>query len=65
MVPSSGESAEQMFANTGYKQEEQKDRSDLAVFYHDVLPGLAAEAIARGRKQNPDGRRRKSCRDGC
>jgi pimeloyl-ACP methyl ester carboxylesterase len=29
MVPSPGESAEEMFANTGYKQEEQKDPSDL------------------------------------
>lgn len=52
MVPSSGESAEQMFANAGYKKEEQKDPSNLAVFYHDVPPGLAAEAIARGRKQS-------------
>jgi pimeloyl-ACP methyl ester carboxylesterase len=52
MVPSPGESAEQMFANTGYKQEEQNDSSNLAVFYHDVPPRLAAEAIAGGRKQS-------------
>jgi pimeloyl-ACP methyl ester carboxylesterase len=52
MVPSPGESAVEMFANTGYKQEEQKDPSDRAVFYHDVPPQLAAEAIARGRNQS-------------
>jgi pimeloyl-ACP methyl ester carboxylesterase len=52
MVPSPGESAEKMFANTGYKQEEQKDPSDRAVFYHDVPPQLATEAIARGRNQS-------------
>jgi pimeloyl-ACP methyl ester carboxylesterase len=52
MVPAPGESAEQMFANTEYKQEDQKDPSDLAVFYHDVPPRLATEAIARGRNQS-------------
>lgn len=52
MVPSPGESAEEMFARTGYKQEEQEDSSDLAIFYHDVPPGLAAEALARGRNQS-------------
>jgi pimeloyl-ACP methyl ester carboxylesterase len=52
MVPSPSESAEQMFANTEYKQEKQRDRSDRAVFYHDVPPGLSAEAIKRGRKQS-------------
>jgi pimeloyl-ACP methyl ester carboxylesterase len=52
MVPLPGESAEEMFANTGYKQEEQDDPSDRAVFYHDVPPRLAAEAIARGRNQS-------------
>jgi pimeloyl-ACP methyl ester carboxylesterase len=51
MVPSPGESAEEMFANTGYQQDKQDDPSDLAVFYHDVPPRLAAEAIARGRNQ--------------
>lgn len=52
MVPSPGESAEEMFANTGYKQEEQKDPSPRAVFYHDVPAELAAEALARGRDQS-------------
>jgi pimeloyl-ACP methyl ester carboxylesterase len=52
MVPSPGESAQEMFANTGYRQEEQGDPSDLAVFYHDVPPNLAAEALAKGRSQS-------------
>ncbi len=51
MVPVPGESAGQMFANTGYQQDEQEDPSDLAVFYHDVPPGLAAEALSKGRDQ--------------
>ena len=51
MVPAPGESAEEMFANTGYAQEEQEDNSDLAIFYHDVPPELAAEAMAKGRNQ--------------
>ncbi len=51
MVPAPGETPEEMFANTGYKQEKQEDPSDLAVFYHDVPPALAAEAIKRGRTQ--------------
>ena len=52
MVPSPGESADEMFVNTGYRREAQDDSSDLAIFYHDVAPALAAEALARGRKQS-------------
>ena len=52
MVPTPGETAEEMFANTGYEQEKQEDPSDLAVFYHDVPPHLAAEAMKRGRTQS-------------
>jgi pimeloyl-ACP methyl ester carboxylesterase len=52
MVPSPDESSEEMFANTGYTHEEQDDPGDLAVFYHDVPPGLAAEALAHGRNQS-------------
>jgi pimeloyl-ACP methyl ester carboxylesterase len=52
MIPAPGESAEEMFANTGYWSEEQPDSSPLAIFYHDVPPDLAAEALARGRKQS-------------
>lgn len=52
MVPSPGETAEEMFANTGWTQEEREERGALGVFYHDVPPGLAAEAIARERYQS-------------
>ena len=52
MVPAPGETAQEMFANTGYEQEKQEDPSDLAVFYHDVPPHLAAEAMSRGRTQS-------------
>jgi pimeloyl-ACP methyl ester carboxylesterase len=52
MVPAPGESANEMFANTGYRGEKQEDSSELAIFYHDVPPGLAAEALARGRRQS-------------
>ena len=31
---------------------EQDDPSDLAIFYHDVDPTLAAEALAKGRRQS-------------
>lgn len=52
MVPSPGESASEMFANTGYAQHEQEDASDLAVFYHDVEPELAKKALLKGRDQS-------------
>lgn len=52
MIPQPGESAEGMFANTGYVQEPQDDPSDLAVFYHDVPEALAGEALSRGRNQS-------------
>lgn len=51
MVPQPGESGDQMFANTGYLPEDQADTIDLAVFYHDVPPDLAAEALSKGRDQ--------------
>lgn len=52
MVPVPGESAEDMFANTGYVPPQRTDSSPLAVFYHDVDPALAAEALAKGRRQS-------------
>lgn len=52
MVPSPRESANEMFVNTGYRREAQDDPSELAIFYQDVAPALAAEALARGRKQS-------------
>jgi pimeloyl-ACP methyl ester carboxylesterase len=52
MIPKPGESAEQMFANTGYEQEPQDDPSEMAVFYHDVPEDLAKEALSKGRDQS-------------
>jgi pimeloyl-ACP methyl ester carboxylesterase len=52
MIPAPGESAEAMFANTGYTAVAQDDSSDLAIFYHDVEPTLAAEALAKSRRQS-------------
>lgn len=52
MIPRPGESAEQMFANTGYEQEPQEDPSDLALFYHDIPEALGNEALSRGRNQS-------------
>ena len=52
MVPAPGESAQEMFANTGYRPEPQKAASDVEIFYHDVPPALAREATARGRRQS-------------
>jgi hypothetical protein len=49
MVPAPGESAEEMFAATGYDGGVGDD--PVATFYHDVPPALAAEAMARGRDQ--------------
>lgn len=52
MIPRPGESANEMFENTGYAPEPQDDRGDLAIFYHDVEPALAAAALAKGRRQS-------------
>jgi pimeloyl-ACP methyl ester carboxylesterase len=52
MVPAPGESADEMWANAAYEPPVQEDSSDLAIFYHDVEPALAKEALARGRRQS-------------
>jgi hypothetical protein len=52
MIPSNGESAEQMFANTRWQPVPLEDSSPRAVFYHDVPRELAAEAAGRGRRQS-------------
>jgi pimeloyl-ACP methyl ester carboxylesterase len=52
MVPAPGESADEMFANTAYAQPEHEDSSEVAVFYHDVDPALASEALGKGRRQS-------------
>jgi pimeloyl-ACP methyl ester carboxylesterase len=63
MVPSAGESPGDWWANTGYEQarREQAERDDsttggddsmTAIFFHDVPPDLAAEAMERERAQS-------------
>jgi pimeloyl-ACP methyl ester carboxylesterase len=55
MIPAPGETANDMFADTGYgsdASEPGEDRSERAIFYHDVDPALAAEALSRGRPQS-------------
>ncbi|MEA3215286.1 MAG: hypothetical protein QOJ19_1442 [Acidimicrobiia bacterium] len=52
MVPSPGESAEEMFTNTRWQPEQLEDSSAQAVFYHDVSRELADEALRRGRRQS-------------
>ena len=52
MVPSPGESAEEMFASSGYRSELPSDAGQTEIFYQDVPPALAREALARGRRQS-------------
>ena len=52
MIPTPGESAEEMFANTGWQPERLEDSSARAVFYHDVPPDLADEALTHERRQS-------------
>lgn len=59
MVPSPGERPEDWPVNTGHEQaqKEQEQRGgpaadDVALFYHDVPPDVAAEALRRGRRQS-------------
>ena len=52
MVPMPGESAEEMFANTGWQPEQREDSTARSVFYHDVPPELANEALAHERRQS-------------
>jgi pimeloyl-ACP methyl ester carboxylesterase len=55
MIPAPGETGEEWWANTGWKEaaREQDGHGDdpIAVFLHDVPPELAAEALAKARDQ--------------
>jgi len=55
MVPLPGEKGEDWPANTGFeraaREQDLDAHDDIAVFYHDVPPELAAEAVSRGRDQ--------------
>lgn len=53
MIPAPGESASDYWANTRYNEEQHGDyRGDIAWFYQDVDPQLAAEALRHGRDQS-------------
>jgi pimeloyl-ACP methyl ester carboxylesterase len=52
MIPSPGESADEMFANTRWEPEQVADSSEQSVFYHDVPRELAEEALSRGGRQS-------------
>jgi hypothetical protein len=53
LVPVPGEAAEDWWTNTGFDREERESYDDeVALFYHDVPPELAAEAMSRGRSQS-------------
>jgi pimeloyl-ACP methyl ester carboxylesterase len=51
MIPKPGETAYEMFAATGYQPDPRADDSPIAVFYHDVPPDLAEEALSKSRDQ--------------
>ena len=52
MVPRPGESAEEMFANTGWRPEQLEDSSPRSVFYHDVPSEIADQALTHERRQS-------------
>jgi pimeloyl-ACP methyl ester carboxylesterase len=54
MIPRPGETAGEMFAATGWRMPHTDDASDRAVYYHDVDPDLAAEAMSRTRRDAGD-----------
>ncbi|MBV9171937.1 MAG: alpha/beta hydrolase [Chloroflexi bacterium] len=54
MVPAPHESAENMFATTGWQPATLEDNSPRAVFYHDVPADLADEALRRGGRRQSE-----------
>lgn len=52
MVPRPGETADEMFRATRWEPARLDDDSAIAVFYHDVPPELAEQALARERRQS-------------
>jgi pimeloyl-ACP methyl ester carboxylesterase len=51
MIPQPGETAEEMWDATGWRMP-RSDPTAVGVFYHDVDPGLAAEAASKERRQS-------------
>jgi pimeloyl-ACP methyl ester carboxylesterase len=53
MVPAPGEAPRDWWANTGWEPESDvADDDEIATYYHDVPPELAAEALRRARTQS-------------
>jgi pimeloyl-ACP methyl ester carboxylesterase len=53
MIPAPGEAPADYWANTRYEEEARERYDDeIALFYQDVPPALAAEALERGRTQS-------------
>ena len=53
MIPAPGEAVTSYWDNTRYNEETTEGYEDtIALFYHDVPPALAAEAMRRGRGQS-------------
>jgi pimeloyl-ACP methyl ester carboxylesterase len=53
MIPAPGEAPADYWTNTRYQDEEHESYDDeIALFYQDVPPELAAEALKRGRPQS-------------
>src|SRR5262245_21972782 len=53
LIPAPGEEAQDWWVNTGYENESlEQYEDDLALFYHDVPPALAAEAMSKSRAQS-------------
>jgi pimeloyl-ACP methyl ester carboxylesterase len=53
MIPASGEAPADYWTNTRYEDEVREPYDDeIALFYQDVPPELAAEALKRGRRQS-------------
>lgn len=52
MVPRPGETASEWWSNTGYSELSRHEGDEISLFLHDVEPGLAAEALRRGRDQS-------------
>jgi pimeloyl-ACP methyl ester carboxylesterase len=53
LIPAPGEAANDWWTNTGYMDEPHGQyEGEIALFYQDVPPALAAEALRRGRRQS-------------
>lgn len=52
MIPQPGETVDEMLEATGWRMPRSDDPSAIGVFYHDVDPALAAEALSKERRQS-------------